>query len=400
VNCIHVGPASYRSGRKGLGTVAANTTGEFASAPYRTAPWPSLVSSGVHEVATPWLGDRVTVGCGRSAEDATVIDVLVADEGTDLVYTVHTDSGANRTLPPGSLQVKPLFGRLQDEARASRDGKQPFGMPMTAAVLQWLTSQLDDDKALMSDLVRTFAKTLMWAETDRSPDRVDYRKGHRPRVLNTQVGKVRLLMPRLGAGHYFPDWLFERPSLARSVLFPYVRSEFLTIVRQGYLEGVSPQRVVGIVQDLGISNVHELQFSSIARVLDDHIRTRRSRPMSARPHPLLRLSVLSQRATQDGVPVQLQCVVVTGGTASRQEVLDLQIIPAVGQEEWLKLLRSLVNQGLDGVETVIAENHEGLKEAAALVLPRASWLPLFTNPSVRLGYGFTAVATTETAWGA
>jgi putative transposase len=40
---------------------------------------------------------------------------------------------------------------------------------------------------------------------------------------------------------------------------------------------------------------------------------------------------------------------------------------------WTSFLRGLVALGLSGVELVISDAHQGLKQAIAAVLPGASW---------------------------
>src|SRR3981081_116852 len=61
---------------------------------------PNEVDEGDEE---PWLGDRVTVGGDNRGREGTVIDILLADAGDELSYTVRVDSGTIETVPTGSI---------------------------------------------------------------------------------------------------------------------------------------------------------------------------------------------------------------------------------------------------------------------------------------------------------
>ena len=56
-----------------------------------------------------------------------------------------------------------------------------------------------------------------------------------------------------------------------------------------------------------------------------------------------------------------------------REVLGLDLITSEDGAGWLAFLRSLVARGLSGVQLVISDCHEGLRQAIAAVLPGASW---------------------------
>jgi putative transposase len=55
-------------------------------------------------------------------------------------------------------------------------------------------------------------------------------------------------------------------------------------------------------------------------------------------------------------------------TDGRREVLGIAIQPSEAEVFWDEFLRSLADRGLRGVKLIIADEHKGLKAAAAKVL--------------------------------
>jgi putative transposase len=51
------------------------------------------------------------------------------------------------------------------------------------------------------------------APGERSADRVNRRNSYRERRLDSRVGTLELVIPKLRRGSYFPDWLLEGASL-------------------------------------------------------------------------------------------------------------------------------------------------------------------------------------------
>lgn len=82
-----------------------------------------------------------------------------------------------------------------------------------------------------------------------SPDlmRTNVRNGYRHRDLDTRVGSVGLVVPKLKTGSFFPDWLLERRTRAERSL--------TTVIATCYLKGVSTRRMKDLVATLGINNL-------------------------------------------------------------------------------------------------------------------------------------------------
>jgi putative transposase len=242
--------------------------------------------------------------------------------------------------------------------------------------LAWLRKHLEQaDADLLRELVATFVQALMGAEADalcgaglgeRSPERVNRRNGYRPRRLDTRVGTLELQIPKLRAGSYFPDWLLEPRRRAERAL--------VQVVAECYVRGVSTRRVEGLVQTLGIEGISKSQVSELAKTLDAEVAAFRTRPLDAGPYPYLWVDALSQRCREAGRIVNVATVIATGVSADgHREVLGVDVLTTEDGAGWTAFPRDLVARGLAGVELVVSDAHQGLKQAIAAVLPGASW---------------------------
>ncbi len=200
---------------------------------------------------------------------------------------------------------------------------------------------------------------------ERSPDRVTQRNGYRSRSWDTRVGTMELRIPKLRDGSYFP-----------SLLEPRRRSEkaLLAVIQQAYVEGVSTRRVDDLVKALGCEGISKSQVSRICQGLDEVVEKFLSRPLDGGPYAYLWLDALTQKVREDGRIVNVSVVVGTAVNAEgKREIVGLDVGTSEDGAFWLSFLRSLVSRGLSGVELVISDAHQGLRNAIASVFAGASW---------------------------
>ena len=200
---------------------------------------------------------------------------------------------------------------------------------------------------------------------ERSSSRLTHRNGYRPRPWDTRVGSMELRIPKLREGSYFP-----------SLLEPRRRSEraLLAVVQQAYVEGVSTRRVDDLVKALGCEGISKSQVSRICQELDTVVESFLSRPLDGGPYPYLWLDALTQKVREAGRIVNVSLVVATGVNGEgKREVLGLDVGTSEDGTFWLSFLRSLVARGLMGVQLVVSDAHQGLKESLSTVFTGASW---------------------------
>lgn len=247
---------------------------------------------------------------------------------------------------------------------------------MDTDALVWLREQL---QAAHPDLVRgmlsSLVQELMGAEAqalcgagfgERSEERVNSRNGYRARDWDTRVGTVALAVPKLRQGSYFPDWLLEPRRRAERAL--------VSVIAQAYLAGVSTRRVEGLVQQLGIERLSKSQVSLMAKSLDGMVDEFRNRPLDAGPYAYVWIDALTQRCREGGRVVNVCTAIATSVNADGyREILGIDVFTAEDGAAWTQFLRGLVARGLSGVRLVISDDHLGLKQAIAGVLPGAGW---------------------------
>jgi transposase-like protein len=226
---------------------------------------------------------------------------------------------------------------------------------------------------VLRDGVRVLAEALMALEVEqhvgarwheRTPERSGQRNGFRERSWDTRVGTIPLRVPRVRDGSYFPSLLEPRTRAERALV---------AVVQEAYVEGVSTRRVDDLVKSLGLEGISKSQVSRLCQALDAEVERFRSRPLTGM-YPYVWLDATFVKGRVDGRVVSLAVVVAVGVTAEGvREVLGVDVGPSEEGTFWLTFLRSLVARGLAGVQLVISDAHEGLRQAIGAVLHGASW---------------------------
>jgi len=269
-------------------------------------------------------------------------------------------------------------------------------VPVSIDPARLLTEHLEraEPDALRA-MLGTFIAALMGAEADalcgapygaRSEERVNSRNGYRPREWDTRAGTLELAIPRLRSGSYFPDWLLERRKRAERAL--------TTVVATCYLLGVSTRRMEKLVQTLGITNLSKSQVSVMAKELDEHVESFRTRPLDAGPYTFIAADALVLKVREGGRVVGVHALLATGVNADGdREILGLHVTSAEDGAGWLAFFRDLTARGLSGVKLVTSDAHAGLVAAIGATLPGASWQRCRTHYAANL-----MSATPKSSW--
>lgn len=241
-------------------------------------------------------------------------------------------------------------------------------------VMDWMRKQIAEAPEGMQDALAQMLMVLMNTEVDgicgagyreRSGERQNSRNGHRPRTFDTRVGTMELAIPKLRQGSYFPAWLLEPRRRAERAL--------TAVVAEAYLLGVSTRRVEDLVQTLGIERISKSQVSEMAKELDGIVKAFRERPLTGR-YKYLWLDALVLKCRENGRIVNAAALVAVGvNEEGRREVLGMDVITVEDGAGWLAFLRSLKARGLKGVELVVSDAHQGLKDAISSVFRGAAW---------------------------
>ncbi|HEY75692.1 MAG TPA: IS256 family transposase, partial [Thermoflexia bacterium] len=218
---------------------------------------------------------------------------------------------------------------------------------------------------LVQLLMETEVSEQVGAERyQRSETRRTYRNGYRERMWETRVGEIPLRIPKLRRGTYFPSFLEPRRRAERALL---------AVIQSAYVEGVSTRKVDELVQALGLTGIDKSKVSRICRELDEAVEAFRNRPLEV-AYPYLWLDALYVKVRQNHRVVNMAVVIAIGvRETGEREVLAVDIGASEEGAFWVAFLRSLVARGLKGVQLVISDAHQGLKEAIGRVLVGAAW---------------------------
>jgi transposase-like protein len=230
----------------------------------------------------------------------------------------------------------------------------------------------DEHADVLRQAVVWLAQELMEAEVtaaagagygERNPERAARRNGYRQRAWDTRVGSIELAIPKLRAGSYFPSFLEPRRRSEQALV---------AVVEEAYVNEVSTRKVDRLVEALGLAGVSKDQVS---RLCQGFGRAGPGLPGAAPggrlPYLWLDAKVEKVRA---GGRVEHRALVVAYGVdaTGHREVIGLDVGAAETEAFWREFLRSLVRRGLTGVQLVVSDAHEGLKQVIAQVLS-APW---------------------------
>jgi len=244
----------------------------------------------------------------------------------------------------------------------------------TIALKEYLINiGLDSDADFLRQGLELLSQLLMEAEVEqqigagkheRSPARRTYRNGYRERTWETRVGEIDLAIPKLRQGSYFPSLLEPRRPAEKALL---------AVIQEAYLKGVSTRKVDALVKALGLTGIDKSKVSRICKELDQAVAQFRERKLE-RSYPYMWLDALYLKVRQNHRIVSLALVIAVGvDEAGERHLLGFDLGASENEAFWRAFLRSLVKRGLQEVQLLISDAHEGLKKALHQVFSGASW---------------------------
>ena len=199
---------------------------------------------------------------------------------------------------------------------------------------------------------------------ERTEARLAYRSGYYPRSWVTRVGTLELRVPQDRAGRFSTE-LFQR----------YQRSEKALVgtLAEMYVQGVSTRKVKAVTEALCGHSFSASAISAINKSLDEALRAFAERRLSE-AFPYLILDARYEKVREAGIILsQAVLVAVAVDGEGRRQVLGVDLANRESRTSWRDFLRGLKERGLFGVEFVVSDDHEGLKQAICEILPGAHW---------------------------
>ena len=198
---------------------------------------------------------------------------------------------------------------------------------------------------------------------ERTEQRTGHANGYKDKTLQTRIGEITVAVPQVREGGFYPR------SLEKGI-----RSEraLKLALAEMYVQGVSTRRVAAITEQLCGFEVSSGQVSRVAKELDVVLDAWRQRSLGCCPY--LFLDARYEKVRQAGL-VQDAAVLIAVGVDNHGKRSILGVSVALSEQEvhWRQFLQSLVARGLQGVQLITSDAHEGLKAARIAVFGSIPW---------------------------
>jgi len=233
------------------------------------------------------------------------------------------------------------------------------------ALMELIEKGADGD--LVREMLAFAAERIMEIEVEartgashgsRSPDRTNHRNGYRERPWETRAGRIDLEIPKLRKGTYLPSFLEPRRTAEKALV---------AVIQEAYVKGISTRSVDDLIKAMGGSGISKSQVSRLVEEIDERVDAFLARPIEGE-WPYLWIDATYLKVRDGGRIVSTAAIIAVGvNTDGRREVLGVATGPSEAEVFWKGFLRSLADRGLRGVRLVVADDHKGLRAAAAKV---------------------------------
>ena len=224
------------------------------------------------------------------------------------------------------------------------------------SMLEWLCTQLMEAEV---------DQQLGAEKSQRTDGRSGYRSGYRPRRLDTRMGTMYLMVPKVRHGGYIPFFVTERK-----------RSEaaLIQVVQEAFVQGVSTRKMEKLAQSLGIENLSRSQVSEMTKGLNEQVNEFRNRPLSNTVYPVLWVDALYEKVRVDGRIVSMAVLIVCGVDENgHRDIIAVEPMAEESRSSYGVLFQNLKDRGLATPKLIISDAHSGLVSAIQASFPGASW---------------------------
>ena len=220
------------------------------------------------------------------------------------------------------------------------------------SMLEWLCTQLMEAEV---------DQQLGAEKSQRTDGRSGYRSGYRPRRLDTRMGTMYLMVPKVRQGGYIPFFVTERK-----------RSEaaFFQVVQEAFVQGVSTRKMEKLAQSLGIENLSRSQVSEMTKGLNEQVNEFRNRPLSNTVYPILWVDALYEKVRVDGRIVSMAVLIVCGVDENgHRDIIAVETMAEESRDSYGLLFQHLKDRGLVTPKLIISDAHSGLVSAIRASFP-------------------------------
>jgi len=222
------------------------------------------------------------------------------------------------------------------------------------------------------ELIRIVINTAMQTERQRylraapyqrTPERLDYANGYKPKTVKTRLGEITFDVPQVRESGFYPEALEKGLRSERALV--------MTLAEM-YIQGVSTRKVTTILERLCGTSVSATQVSKAIALLDESLEAWRQRPLCECPY--VTLDARYEKVRQDGQVRDAAVLIATGiDLQGKRHLLGVSVSLGEHEIHWRNFLESLVSRGLRGVQLITSDDHPGLNAARVAVFGGVTW---------------------------
>jgi putative transposase len=240
---------------------------------------------------------------------------------------------------------------------------------LSSEILEQIAEQGFD---FLPELIRIVINAAMQAERQQylqvapyqhSPDRRGHANGYKPKTIKSRMGEITLDVPQVREGGFYPGALEKGQRSERALT--------LTLAEM-YVQGVSTRKVTAIVEQLCGSSVSSSMVSQAAKLLDETLEDWRNGSLGE--YPYVFLDARYEKVRQAGQVREAAILFAVGvDLEGKRQILGVSVSLSEHEVHWRAFLQSLVARGLNSVQLIISDAHEGLKAARIAVFGGVPW---------------------------
>ncbi|MFT9206396.1 IS256 family transposase [Acetobacter orientalis] len=227
---------------------------------------------------------------------------------------------------------------------------------------------MSDADALLGDMKKALAERLLNAELDHHLDgegatgRPNCRNGYGQKTVLTDVGRVRLDIPRDRAGTLDPHLIARYRRR-----FPGFDDRIISM----YARGMSVREIQGhLLEIYGVEASPDL-ISVITDAVLDEVAAWQNRPLET-VYPVVFFDALRVKIRDESVVRNKAVHIALGVRADgTKEVLGLWIEQNEGAKFWLRVMNELRHRGVEDILLAVVDGLKGFPDAIRAVFPEA-----------------------------
>jgi putative transposase len=236
------------------------------------------------------------------------------------------------------------------------------------ALMQFVTEQdpfLAMLRWVLEEIMVVEASSKVGARKGKhTQERTTYFSGSRVRRLDTRLGTVYLVVPKVRKGGYVPFFVSERRRSEQALI---------GLVQEAFINGVSTRKIERLARTMGIENISAAQVSEINKGLDEIVAGFRSRPL-AEEYPFVWIDALYDKVRVESRVVSVALMIAYGVTqAGAREILAVEPMYDESEDSWRAFFRKLKSRGLKRICLCVSDAHAGLQAAIRKEWLGASW---------------------------